>query len=105
MVTLFLLRAILITLLLFLILSFKQYLPEEAGARTIVYVEGNNPVLILDENLTAVSTPLGDIPQLRQTTENDKVSFGASVLLGTVQNNGPESSLGGFCSTQVITGY
>ena len=73
---------------------FEAISPEEAGARTIVYVEGNNPVLILDENLTAVSTPLGDIPQLRQTTENDKVSFGASVLLGTVQNNDPNQVWG-----------
>ena len=73
---------------------FQAISPEEAGARTIVYVEGNNPVLILDENLTAVSTPLGDIPQLRQTTENDKVSFGASVLLGTVQNNDPNQVWG-----------
>ena len=63
--------------------------PEEVAARTIVYVEGNNPLLIFDENLTALSTPLGDLPQIRQTTENDKVSFSASPLLGSVVNNNP----------------
>ena len=63
--------------------------PEEVAARTIVYVEGNNPLLIVDENLTALSTPLGDLPQIRQTTENDKVSFSASPLLGSVVNNNP----------------
>ena len=78
---------------------FQAISSDEAGARTIVYVEGNNPVLILDENLTALSlpTPTGDVielPQLRQTTENDKVSFGASVLLGTVLNNDPNQVWG-----------
>ena len=63
--------------------------PEEVAARTIVYVEGNNPLLIVDENLTTLSTPLGDLPQLRQTTENDKVSFSASPFLGSVVNNNP----------------
>ena len=73
---------------------FQAISPEEAGVRTIVYVEGNNPVLIVDENLTALSTPLGDIPQLRQTTENDRISFGASALLGTVLNNDPNQVWG-----------
>jgi hypothetical protein len=73
---------------------FEALSPEEVAARTIVYVEGNNPVLIVDENLTALSTPLGDLPKLRQTTENDKVSFGASVLLGNVLNNDPNQVWG-----------
>ena len=73
---------------------FEALSPEEVAARTIVYVEGNNPVLIVDENLTALSTPLGDLPKLRQTTENDRVSFGASALLGTVLNNDPNQVWG-----------
>lgn len=69
---------------------FGVITPEEVAARTVVYAAAsNNPVLIVDENLTAITTPLGDLPKIRHTNENDKVSFGASVLLGTVQNNDP----------------
>lgn len=73
---------------------FEVLSPEEVAARTVVYSAGNNPVLIVDENLTAVTTPLGDLPQIRHTNENDKVSFGASVLLGNVLNNDPNQVWG-----------
>jgi len=60
---------------------------EEAAARTINFIEGQNAVVIEDEYLTDLSA-LG-LPNYRQTTEADlPVLLGAS-FIGTLVNNDP----------------
>lgn len=61
---------------------------DEREARTIVFVEGNNPVVLEDEDLTDLSA-LG-LPSYRQTTANDLVVLPGASFIGTLVNNDPQ---------------
>ena len=61
---------------------------DEREARTILFVEGNNPVVIEDEDLTDLSG-LG-LPSLRQTTMFDLMVLPGASFIGTVVNNDPQ---------------
>ncbi|MBT8261784.1 MAG: G-D-S-L family lipolytic protein [Bacteroidia bacterium] len=60
---------------------------EEATARTINFVEGQNAVVIEDEYLTDLSA-LG-LPNYRQTTEADLPTLLSASFIGTLVNNDP----------------
>ena len=60
---------------------------EERAARTVAFAEGNNAVVIEDEDLTDLSA-LG-LPSYRQTTSDDLVVLPASSFIGTLVNNDP----------------
>ncbi|MBL4663746.1 MAG: G-D-S-L family lipolytic protein [Flavobacteriaceae bacterium] len=60
---------------------------DERAARTIVFVEGNNAVVLVDEDLTDLSA-LG-LPSYRQTTANDLVVLPGASFIGTLVNNDP----------------
>jgi hypothetical protein len=60
---------------------------EERAARTVVFAEGNNAVVIEDEDLTDLSG-LG-LPNYRQTTSEDLVVLPSASFIGTVVNNDP----------------
>ncbi len=59
----------------------------EREARTIVFAEGNNAVVLVDEDLTDL-TPLG-LPNYRQATPTDLVVLPAASFIGTLVNNDP----------------
>jgi hypothetical protein len=59
----------------------------EREARTIVFVEGNNAVVLVDEDLTDLSG-LG-LPSYRQATPIDLVVLPAASFIGTLVNNDP----------------
>jgi len=60
---------------------------EEADRRTINFMEGQNPVVIVDEYLTDLSA-LG-LPSFRQTTVEDYPTLVSSSFIGTLVNNDP----------------
>jgi hypothetical protein len=60
---------------------------DEAAARTIVFMEGQNAVVIEDEYLTDLSA-LG-LPNYRQTTEADLPTLLSASFIGTLVNNDP----------------
>jgi hypothetical protein len=60
---------------------------EEAAARTINFVEGQNAVVIEDEYLTDLSA-LG-LPNYRQTTADDLPTLLSASFIGTLVNNDP----------------
>jgi hypothetical protein len=60
---------------------------EEAAARTINFVEGQNAVVIEDEYLTDLSA-LG-LPNYRQATEADLPTLLSASFIGTLVNNNP----------------
>ncbi|MEM7087388.1 MAG: G-D-S-L family lipolytic protein [Bacteroidota bacterium] len=60
---------------------------EERAARTVVFAEGNNAVVIEDEDLTDLSG-LG-LPNFRQTTGDDLIVLPGSSFIGTLVNNDP----------------
>jgi len=60
---------------------------EERAARTISFAEGQNAVVLEDEDLTDLSG-LG-LPNFRQSTAADLVVLPASAFIGTTVNNNP----------------
>lgn len=60
---------------------------EEAAARTVNFVEGQNAVVIEDEYLTDLSA-LG-LPSYRQATADDLPILPSSSFIGTLVNNNP----------------
>ncbi|WP_167342665.1 MULTISPECIES: G-D-S-L family lipolytic protein [Nonlabens] len=71
---------------------------EEATARTISFAQGQNAIVILDEDLTDLPDPTQPgqfLPKLRQATPNDLVVFTASSVLGTLADpSNPASVIG-----------
>ncbi len=67
--------------------SFALITAAEREARTINFVEGQNAVTIVDEDLTDLSS-LG-LPSYRQTTANDLVVLPAASFIGTVVDGNP----------------
>ncbi|MCW5518373.1 G-D-S-L family lipolytic protein [Aureitalea sp. L0-47] len=61
--------------------------PEEAAARTVTFVEGQNAVVIEDEYLTDLSA-LG-LPSYRQATQSDLPTLLSASFIGTLVNNDP----------------
>ncbi|RNL69241.1 G-D-S-L family lipolytic protein [Sinomicrobium pectinilyticum] len=64
---------------------------EEAQRREIKFQAGQNPVVILDEDLTPLKHPVtgDDIPNLRQTTSEDLIVLNASSFIGTPAGEDP----------------
>lgn len=65
---------------------------EEAQRRQIRFeVRADNPLVIIDEDLTPLKNPLTgeDIPNLRQTTEADLIVLSASSFIGTAVDGDP----------------
>ncbi|MEM7185424.1 MAG: G-D-S-L family lipolytic protein [Bacteroidota bacterium] len=60
---------------------------DEREARTIVFAEGNNAVVLIDEDITDLSA-LG-LPSFRQSTPSDLIVLPASSFIGTLVNNDP----------------
>lgn len=65
----------------------------EATKRTIVFQEGQNAMLMLDEDLTDLST--GGLPNLRQTAADDLIVFSAQQIIGTLANPDDPTSING----------
>jgi len=70
--------------------------PEERDARTINFQEGQNAVVIEDENLTTLPNPAGGtLPNIRQATPEDLIVLTASSTLGTLADpSNPSSVIG-----------
>jgi len=98
--------------------------PEEAAARTIVFQEGNNGVLIIDEALTVIQLPeaaLGlsgipggfvTLPNFRQTTSDDLITLiggtGAAGVGVELVDGDPNTTVGvavplGFTNPALLT--
>lgn len=68
---------------------------EEAQKRQISFQEGQNPVVIVDEDLTALPNPQGgELPKIRQTTQEDLIVLLASSFIGTTVG-GDDSQVNG----------
>lgn len=70
---------------------------EEAAARTINFMPGQNAIVIEDEYLTDLINPTNGqpIPKLRQATPEDLIVLPASSVLGTLADpNNPASARG-----------
>ena len=61
------------------LLQAGQLSQEEVAKRTLNFSAGQNPVIIVDENLTAIP----NLPPLRQTTPEDLLILRASSFIGT----------------------
>lgn len=61
--------------------------PEEAALRTISFVEGQNYMLMEDEDLTDLS--LLGLPNLRQTNDMDLITFTSATVIGTAVGGDP----------------
>ena len=70
--------------------------PEERDARTINFQEGQNAVVVEDENLTTLPNPAGGtLPNIRQATPEDLIVLTASSTLGTLADpSNPSSVIG-----------
>ena len=68
--------------------SFGLISASERAARTIHFVEGNNAVTIIDEDLTNL-TPL-KIPSYRQATANDLLVLTSASFIGTTVGGNPQ---------------
>lgn len=69
----------------------------ERAARTINFVEGQNAVVILDKDLTQLTNPANGqpIPNLRQATAADLITFPTAGILGTLADpSNPTSVIG-----------
>ncbi len=69
---------------------------QEAAARTINFTEGQNAVVILDENLTdlgAINPAFAMLPKLRQATADDLLVLTSSAVIGTLANPSDPSSV------------
>ena len=61
---------------------FEVLSVEELTSRLISFNVGEgNELMIIDESLTPIVTPLGEVPQIRHATENDKISVVAGGLI------------------------
>ncbi|MFC5047239.1 G-D-S-L family lipolytic protein [Aquimarina hainanensis] len=71
---------------------------EEVARRTITFVEGQNAVVIEDEDLTdlgAINPAFAALPKLRQATAEDLLVLPASSIIGTLADpNTPTSVIG-----------
>ena len=69
---------------------------QERDARMIKFQEGQNAVVIEDENLTALPNPAGGtLPKIRQATAQDLLLLTTSSKLGTLADpNDPSSVIG-----------
>lgn len=68
--------------------------PDEVAQRTISFVEGQNAVVIEDEDLTDLSG--GGLPSVRQATANDLVVLLASSKIGTEDTPGDPTTVWGL---------
>ena len=71
---------------------------EEAAARTISFSEGQNAVVIEDENLTdlgAINPAFAALPKYRQATEDDLVVLLAASFIGTLADPNNPASVNG----------
>jgi lysophospholipase L1-like esterase len=67
--------------------------PDEVAERTITFVEGQNAVVILDEDLTDLSG--AGLPSMRQATANDLIPLEVAPVIGTLADpSDPNSALG-----------
>lgn len=60
---------------------------EEANLRMVNFVEGQNAVLILDEDLTDLTGLNSSLTNMRQATEDDLLVLTSRTFLGTTVNN------------------
>jgi len=74
---------------------------EEVAQRTIEFSEGeNNAVVIIDENLTFLTTTLPDgstsvLPKIRQTTSDDLLVLTSIGFIGTLSDPNNLASING----------
>ena len=71
----------------------------EIAKRTISFSEGNNPVVIIDENLTdleALNPMFAGLKQFRQTTEEDLLVLTSSSFIGTLADPNNPLSVNGI---------
>lgn len=71
---------------------------EEAARRTINFAEGQNAVVIVDEDLTdlgAINPAFAALPKLRQATAEDLVVLPASSFIGTLADPSNPASVNG----------
>ncbi|BAO55040.1 lipase [Nonlabens marinus] len=71
---------------------------EEAAARRINFAAGQNAVVILDDDLTALPNPANPsqmLPKLRQATAQDLITFPTASILGTLANPNDPTSVRG----------
>jgi lysophospholipase L1-like esterase len=67
--------------------------PDEVAQRTITFVEGQNAVVILDEDLTDLSG--AGLPSMRQATADDLIPLEVAPVIGTLADPmNPNSALG-----------
>ncbi|WP_335965659.1 G-D-S-L family lipolytic protein [Galbibacter sp. PAP.153] len=80
---------------------------EEAAQRTIQFSAGQNPVVLLDEDLTDLTTVNPALTNMRQATEEDLIPLPVSSVLGTLADpDNPQSVIGvgvPLNDTQVLT--
>ncbi|MDG3582412.1 G-D-S-L family lipolytic protein [Galbibacter pacificus] len=68
---------------------------EEAAQRTIQFSAGQNPVVLLDEDLTDLTTVNPALTNMRQATEEDLIPLPVSSVLGTLADpDNPQSVIG-----------
>lgn len=69
--------------------------PAEAAKRTINFVEGQNPVVIMDETLTDLTGLSPLLASMRMATENDLIVLPARTVIGTLADpSNPASVIG-----------
>ncbi len=71
---------------------------EEAAQRTISFSEGQNAVVIIDENLTdlgAINPAFAALPKYRQATENDLLVLTSATFIGTEAIPGNPATVNG----------
>jgi len=71
---------------------------EEVAKRTITFAAGQNPVVIIDENLTdlgAINPAFAALPQLRQATAEDLLVLPSSSFIGTLADPANPASVNG----------
>ncbi len=80
--------------------NYPGLTPKEVDDRKIAFQEGNNPVVITDEELTEITLPDGEggtttLPKIRQLTEQELLTFSSATVIGTLANpNDPTSIIG-----------
>ena len=81
--------------------------PAEAAKRTINFVAGQNPVVIMDETLTDLTGINPDLVSMRMATENDLIVLPTSTVIGTLAVDGDPTSVIGvgvpLNDSQVLT--
>jgi hypothetical protein len=69
--------------------------PDEVAKRTITFSEGQNAVVILDEDLTDISGVDPALLSMRQATANDLIPLEVAPVIGTLADpSDPNSALG-----------